>query len=123
MKFCWATINVKNLEQSIAFYQDILGLEVSRRMKPTPELELAFLGNGETQIELISTVGNKDIAYGKDISLGFIVDSIDMFTRLIAGKGIPVHSGPFQPNPSIRFIYIQDPDGLKIQLVEHILTV
>lgn len=35
-------------------------------------------------------------------------------------KEIKLHSGPFQPDPSIRFIYIQDPDGLLIQLVENI---
>ncbi|MDX9956933.1 MAG: VOC family protein [Spirochaetia bacterium] len=120
MTFCWTTINVRDLAKSLAFYQDILGLEVKRSMKPAPDLEIAFLGNGETQVELICHAGNKDIAHGKDISLGFIVDSIDDFTRILAGKGIPVYSGPFQPNPFIKFIYIQDPDGLKIQLVENV---
>lgn len=31
-----------------------------------------------------------------------------------------VHSGPFQPNPSVSFFYILDPNGLKIQFVENI---
>ena len=120
MKFCWTTINVRDLDKSVAFYRDILGLEVNRRMKPGPELELAFLGSGETQVELICHARSKDISFGKDISLGFIVDSIDEFARMIAARGLPVHSGPFQPNPFIKFIYIQDPDGLKIQLVENV---
>lgn len=120
MKFCWTTITVSNLEKSLAFYQDILGLEISRRMKPSAELEIAFLGSGETQVELICYAGNTDVSFGKDISLGFVVESIDDFTRMIATRGIPVHSGPFQPNPFVKFIYIQDPDGLKIQLVENV---
>ncbi|MFH2114389.1 MAG: VOC family protein [Spirochaetota bacterium] len=120
MKFCWTTINVRDLDKSRAFYQDILELEVKRTMKPDPDMEISFLGNGETQVELICHAGNTDIAYGKDISLGFVVDSIDDFTKMISTKGIPVHSGPFQPNPFIKFIYIQDPDGLKIQLVENL---
>jgi lactoylglutathione lyase len=33
-------------------------------------------------------------------------------------QGVPVHSGPFQPNPHVRFFYVLDPNGLKIQLAE-----
>ncbi len=33
MKFCWATINVKNMEESLNFYQEIVGLTVDRRFK------------------------------------------------------------------------------------------
>ena len=89
-------------------------------MKPNPEMELAFLGSGDTQVELICNVQNQDINYGKDISMGFVVESTDLFTAFLNEKGIELHSGPFQPNPFIKFIYILDPDGLKIQLVENI---
>ena len=34
-------------------------------------------------------------------------------------KGIPIHSGPFQPNPHARFFFVLDPNGLKIQFVEN----
>lgn len=36
-------------------------------------------------------------------------------------KGIEIQAGPFQPNPYIKFIYILDPNGLKIQFVENII--
>lgn len=120
MKFCWTTINVKDMDKSINFYQEILGLDLNRRMQPSPDMELAFLGSGDTQIELINNVENKDIFYGKDISMGFVVESTDDFAELLKEKGIELHSGPFQPNPFIKFFYILDPDGLKIQLVENI---
>ncbi len=34
--------------------------------------------------------------------------------------GLPVQAGPFSPNPSIKFLYVLDPDGLKIQFVENV---
>lgn len=120
MKYCWTTINVKDMEKSLIFYQEIIDLKLDRKMKPNSEMEIAFLGDGETKVELIFNSQNSEIHYGTDLSMGFIVDSIDSFSDFLKTKNIPIHSGPFQPNPYIKFIYIQDPDGLKIQLVENI---
>ncbi|PKL08329.1 MAG: glyoxalase [Spirochaetae bacterium HGW-Spirochaetae-7] len=120
MKYCWTTITVREMQRSLAFYQDIIGLKLVRRMQPNPDMEIVFLGEGETQVELIWNKATKDVGFGKDISLGFVVESMGKVNELLASKGIPILSGPFQPNPSIRFIYIQDPDGLKVQLVENI---
>jgi lactoylglutathione lyase len=119
MKFCWATINVRDMEKSLAFYRDILGLKLIRRSKAGPEIELAFLGQGDTQVELIRDEKNTGVSFGKDISLGFIVPSVDQFAEILGKKGISLHSGPFQPNPFIKFAFILDPDGLRIQLVEN----
>lgn len=120
MRFCWVTIHVKNLSESVQFYQDIIGLDVIKRMNPNPEMEIVFLGSGETQIELIWNTKNKETNYGKDFSLGFEVGSVDKMIEILKGKNIPILSGPYQPNPAIKFIYIQDPNGLKIQFVENI---
>jgi lactoylglutathione lyase len=120
MTFCWATINVKEMEKSLRFYQDILGLQLNRKMNPNPDMELAFLGAGDTQIELIYNAKSKDVGFGKDISLGFTVESIEKVSELLKTKNIPIQSGPFQPNPFIKFIYVLDPNGLKIQFVENI---
>ena len=120
MEFCWVTINVKDMEKSLDFYQEIIGLNMNRRMKPNPDMEIIFLGSGETQIELIYNKKVDDITEVKDISLGFVVDSIERMMDILKKKNIPIHSGPFQPNPSIKFLYILDPNGVKIQLVENI---
>ena len=37
---------------------------------------------------------------------------------VLVERGIAIHSGPFQPNPELRFLYVLDPDGLKVQFVE-----
>lgn len=120
MKFCWTTINVTDMDRSISFYRDIVGLRVVRRVEPNPDMELAFLGEGDTQVELICHKDAAEVELGKDISLGFVVESLDDFSEELKTKNIGIHSGPFQPNPFIRFLFVLDPDGLKIQFVENI---
>lgn len=102
------------------FYQGVLGLTVARKMSPNPDMEIVFLGSGETQVELIRNRKASAVAVGSDISLGFIVDSLEKTVAMLKDRGIALHSGPFQPNPHIKFLYVLDPNGLKIQFVENI---
>jgi len=108
------------MEQSLGFYKDLLGLQENRRMKPNPDMELVFLGAGDTQVELIYNAKNQDISFGKDISLGFEVQSLEQVTEVLKKENIPIHSGPFQPNPTVRFLYVLDPNGVKIQFIENL---
>lgn len=120
MRFCWSTITVKNMQESLNFYQEIVGLTVDRRLEAGPGVEIAFLGDGETKIELVCNEANKEGTIGQDISLGFEVKSVDEMMAFVKEKGIDIHGGPFQPNPHIKFFYVLDPNGLKIQFVENI---
>lgn len=120
MKFCWSTLMVNNLEESLKFYQEIIGLPIDRRFKAGPGVEIAFLGDGETKLELICNETSKEVNIGQDISLGFEVESVDEMLVQLKAKGIDIHSGPFQPNPHFKFFYLLDPNGLKVQLVENI---
>ena len=120
MKFCWTTLTVKNMEESLKFYQEVVGLAVDRRFKAGPGMEIAFLGDGETKVELIHNEKNENVSFGQDISLGFAVDSLEKMMAVIKEKGIEVHSGPFQPNPHTKFFFVLDPNGLKVQFVENI---
>jgi lactoylglutathione lyase len=118
MEFCWSTIYVKNMEESVKFYQEVLGLPVKQRFTPGPDMEIAFLGEGETKVELIFDSSVKSIDLGSDISWGFRVDSLDQSMKFLKDRGIEIAAGPFEPNPNTRFIFILDPNGMKIQLVE-----
>jgi lactoylglutathione lyase len=120
MNFLWTTIAVKDMNKSLKFYQEIVSLPLKNRMTLNPGMELAFLGSGETQIELIWNEKLKDVNNGSDISLGFQVDSIDKMMEFLKSKNIPIQSGPFQPGPSLKIIFVLDPNGLKIQFVEKI---
>lgn len=121
MKFCWCTIAVKNMEESLRFYQEIVGLTLDRRFGAGPGRGIAFLGNGETKIELIWDEAVKEIRHSLDISLGFEVESADDKMAELKNQGIKIHSGPFQPNPHIQFFFVLDPNGVSIQFAENIL--
>ena len=110
---------VKDLEASLKFYNEIIGLSVCRRFKAGPGVEIVFLGEGETKLELIQNEQLSDVNFGRDISLGFEVDSLDDTMSFVKEKGINIISGPFQPNPHTKFFYVLDPDGLKVQFVQN----
>ncbi|MDD2806612.1 MAG: VOC family protein [Elusimicrobiales bacterium] len=119
MKFCWCTLTVANLEESVNFYRDIVGLPVARRFAAGPGTEICFLGEGETKVELVCGPGR--LEPGADgISLGFEVGSLDAALETVKAKGLDLAGGPFQPNPKIKFFYVRDPDGHKVQFVENL---
>jgi lactoylglutathione lyase len=118
MKNLWTTIMVNDMDASVAFYTQVLSLTVDNRYKPAEGAEIAFLGSGETKLELICNSQVKEIAFTDHVSTGFAVDSVDEYIEYLADQGISVYQGPFEPSPRIKFFYIKDPNGYKIQLVE-----
>ena len=118
MKFVWSTLMVRDLDASIHFYEEVIGWQVSSRFPAGPEIEIAFLGEGETQLDLICNKSKKDIQVGPDISWGFAVDSVEDMMDFVKGKGIAIHSGPFTTGGGSKYFYIQDPNGLKLQFFE-----
>lgn len=109
---------VKNMDDSLKFYTEVLDLKVDRKYPAGPGVEIAFLGKGETKFELICNEALKDIDLGAHVSTGFQVESVDAFIETLKTKNIDVIEGPFEPSPAIKFFYIKDPNGYKIQLVE-----
>jgi len=120
MSFSWTTIRVNDMEKSLAFYQEIVGLPLQRRSSLEGGMELAFLGAGETKVELIWRKDENQANYGKDISMGFFVDNLDVKMKFVTDHKIPILGGPFKPNEHIRFFYVLDPNGLRIQFVEQL---
>lgn len=118
MKYCWTTFYVTDMDESLRFYQEIVGLSLIRRSKLSPEIELAFMGSGETQIELICDTSVKTIKHSDSISLGFQCESLEELITVLNKKKIVKLSEIIQPNPFIRFFYVLDPNGVKIQFVE-----
>lgn len=119
MKFCWCTITVSNMEESLKFYQEIVGLSISKRFAAGPGVEISFLGGEGTQVELICDPNHKAPGNAEGISLGFEVESVDEMIKIIKEKGLEVQSGPYQPNPHVKFIFVKDPNGISIQFVEN----
>ena len=121
MSFLWTTIKVKDLNESVEFYQDIVGLEVQRQFEAGPKTEIAFLAtaDGQTAVELIDDQNQGEVELGADISLGFEVDSLAEKMKFIQENNIEIHSGPISPNPNIEFFFVLDPNGLRVQFVEN----
>ncbi|MEL7570758.1 MAG: VOC family protein [Eubacteriaceae bacterium] len=118
--FLWCTIHVKDMEQSIKFYEEIVGLTIDRRYPAGPGREIVFLGEGSTKVELIYDKAHQTEDKFGDISLGFEVKSAEEKVEFLKQKGIKLHTDIFSPNPTIKFFFIKDPDGLNIQFVENI---
>ena len=118
MKFCHVTMYVKNLEESLHFYSDIIGLPVKRRFSPAPNMDIVFLGDGEIEIELIDNQAQADVSIGSDISLGFEVQSVQETQEFLRQNGIT--PGEIQqPSPQVKFFFVSDPNGVNIQLCEN----
>jgi lactoylglutathione lyase len=107
------------MDESLHFYQEIVGLKLAERFPAGPGVEIAFLGDGETKVELVCNAASEEINVGADISWGFEVGSVDAFMAELKEKGIEVQSGPFEPNPHTKFFFVNDPNGMKIQFVEN----
>ena len=118
MKFLWCTINVKNMEESVRFYEEIAGLKIDRRF-PIPNGEIVFIGEGETKVELICDGSDKWKSDKEGISMGFETDSLDSMMDLVKSKGIEIVGGPFYPNPNFGYFFVKDPNGVNIQFGEN----
>ena len=115
MKYVHTTVHVKDLEKSLGFYHGLLGLPIQRR---SPGRGPAFLGEeGQPQIELIGEEANPVF---QGFTIGFEVDSLEAWTKKTEDAGYKLIRGPNSPNPTVRFSFFHDPDGIEIQLLEYV---
>jgi len=117
LKFLWVTLSVKNMEESLKFYQEIVGLPVDRKFYTPDGACYAFLGGGETKLELIAHPSGTEPRYGREMSIGFEVDSVEKKMQFVKVKGLAVE-GPFSPNSHVSFFFVNDPSGVRVQFVE-----
>lgn len=119
MKFIWTTIQVRDLDRSLAFYRDLLGLPLQERFQGRDN-EIAMLGDAEgTKLELIQKPGPQPEAPGQGLTLGFAPEDITAALKKLAEQGITT-APPVSPNPAMKFYFLQDPDGYMVQLVEYV---
>jgi lactoylglutathione lyase len=114
-------MRVTDMEQTIAFYTNVLGLEVLERKVSPRGSHLAFLKvpNSEELIELTSFPPSGPVKVQEDlVHLAFQVESLDDTIASLHAKGVKVTDGPTQTSSGSRFIFIDAPDGYEVELIE-----
>lgn len=124
MRLLHTMIRVGNLEKSIDFYTQILGMKLLRKKEyPEGEFTLAFIGYGDetdnTVIELTYNWGTENYNLGDGFGhLAIEVDDVYKATEAIRNLGGKIirQAGPM--NAGTRIIaFVEDPDGYQIELL------
>jgi lactoylglutathione lyase len=115
MKMVHVTIFTGCLEESIKFYEDVVGLKIQNDLREFGG-NIVFLAKdeGDTQVELID---DPQKAYkGSGISMGFHVDDVEAKREEILAKGL--NATPIiAPNPHVKFFFVEDPNGVTVQFI------
>ena len=120
-KFLHTRMRVSNMEQTIAFYRDIIGLEVVEQKVSPRGSHLAFLAipNSEELIELCSFPASGPVTVQEDlVHLAFQVANLDDTIKELNNKKVAITDGPTTSSSGSRFIFIDAPDGYEIELIE-----
>lgn len=125
MKLLHTMLRVGDLDRSIAFYCDILGMKLLRRKDyPDGKFTLAFVGYGDEQnnavIELTHNWDTKAYDLGNGfghVALGVenIYTACDAIKNL--GGKVTREPGPMK-HGSTEIAFVEDPDGYKIELIQ-----
>ncbi len=120
-KLLHTRMRVSDMEQTLRFYQEVLGLEVVEQKVSPRGSHLAFLAvpNSEELIELCSFPESGPVSVQEDlVHLAFEVNDLDDTIQDLHTKGVPITDGPTQTSSGSRFIFIDAPDGYEIELIE-----
>jgi lactoylglutathione lyase len=113
---------VTDLEKTVNFYKEVLGLEEVRRHKSPRGSELVFMKtpNSEELIELCSFPGSGPVEIaGQDVThLAFEVTDLAAFAAHAESKGYPLTDGPTESS-SGTFAFIDAPEGYEIELIQY----
>ena len=113
---------VKDLEKTVTFYRDVLGLEETRRHTSGRGSQLVFLKapGSEEEIELCKFDESGPVQVGPDLThLAFEVDDIEAFAKETAAKGYPLSDGPHKGKENI-IAFIDAPEGYEVELIQKI---
>ena len=120
-KLLHTRMRVSDLDQTIQFYTNVLGLEVLERKTSPRGSQLAFLRvpNSDELIELTSFPPSGPVKVQEDlVHLAFQVESLDETMASLTAKGVKVTDGPMRTSSGSRFIFIDAPDGYEVELIE-----
>ena len=112
---------VTDLEKTVSFYKDVLGLKELRRHTSGRGSQLVFLKAPESdeEIEICKFDESGPVVIGPDLThLAFEVDDLETFAKEATAKGYPLSDGPHAAG-SGKIAFIDAPEGYGIELIEH----
>ena len=116
---------VNDLERTVAFYRDVLGLSEIKRHKSPRGSELAFLKAPESEetIEITHFPGSGPVQVQADLThLAFEVDSLEEFGKHLGKHGLKYSDGPTTTSSGTTFAFIDAPEGYEIELIQRAIN-
>jgi lactoylglutathione lyase len=119
MKYLHTMVRVADLNQSLAFYRDALGLEVVHKMEvPAGRYTLVYLaapGDSEAQVELTHNWDEHNYTGGRNFGhLAYAVPDIYAATQRLLDHGVTIS----RPPRDGFMAFVRSPDGISIELLQ-----
>lgn len=116
-------IRVADLERSVTFYTEVLGMtEKRRKVLEKADATLVFLADEEGHHPIELTYNHDGRAYDLGDQFGhfaFAVADLAEAEKELSGQGVEFTRGPYQVGEGGSTIaFIEDPDGVEIELIE-----
>ena len=126
MRILHTMLRVGDLDRSIRFYTDVLGMRLLRRSEnPSQKYTLAFVGyDDESASAVLELTYNCGVAsYDPGTAFGHVAIEVDDAAAACAavkakGGNVTREAGPVKGGTTV-IAFVQDPDGYKIELIEH----
>ena len=113
------SLTVKDLQKSLAWYQDVVGFSIDRKIERDGKLRAVALKAGEVRISINQDDGAKgwDRIKGLGFSLQISTDqNVDDIARRIKRLGGTLDAEPADMPWGVRMMRLHDPDGFKLSI-------
>jgi len=114
-------MRVDDLDETVAFYEKVFGLEVSRRHESPRGSKLVFLAvpNSEEEIEITYYPGSGSVQVQEDLMhLAFEVESMEAFAQHLQQVGYSFSDGPTKSSSGSVFAFVDAPEGYEVEVIE-----
>ena len=121
IRYLHTRFRVSDMDKSLWFYRDVLGMEIVEQ-KTSPRgsilVFLRFPGTG-CKLELCSFSDSGKIEVPEDlVHLAFEVESLESCILKLKQSGVSITEGPIESSNGTRFIFTEDPDKYEIELIQ-----
>jgi lactoylglutathione lyase len=114
---------VSDLEKTVAFYKEVLGLQEVNRHTSGRGSQLVFFKapGSEEMIEICKYDASGPVVVGPDLThLAFEVDDMEAFARHAAAKGYPLSDGPHRSSGGHSIAFVDAPEGYEIEIIQNV---